>query len=70
MPASGQLKVLAGGHDSEARVRIHDALLSRLSNDGDMENNFSTFASEMAASAMILGLASMLRLACMLTTAG
>ncbi|KAJ7203704.1 muts domain V-domain-containing protein [Mycena rebaudengoi] len=36
---------------------IHDALLSRLSNDDDMEKSLSTFASEMASSAMILGLA-------------
>ncbi|KAF7344644.1 MutS 4 [Mycena venus] len=34
---------------------IHDALLTRLSNDDDMEKNLSTFASEMATSAMILG---------------
>ena len=40
----------------EARSRIHDALLTRLSNDDDMEKNLSTFASEMASSAMILGL--------------
>ncbi|KAJ7452111.1 DNA mismatch repair protein MutS [Mycena galericulata] len=37
---------------------IHDALLTRLSNDDDMEKSLSTFASEMASSAMILGLAS------------
>ncbi|KAJ6554549.1 muts domain V-domain-containing protein [Mycena capillaripes] len=41
-----------------ASFRIHDALLSRLSNDDDMEKSLSTFASEMASSAMILGLAS------------
>ena len=35
--------------------RIHDALLTRLSNDDDMEKNLSTFASEMTTSAMILG---------------
>jgi DNA mismatch repair protein MSH4 len=35
--------------------RIHDALLTRLSNDDDMEKSLSTFASEMATSAMILG---------------
>ncbi|KAJ7160996.1 muts domain V-domain-containing protein [Mycena filopes] len=40
-----------------ASFRIHDALLSRLSNDDDMEKSLSTFASEMASSAMILGLA-------------
>ncbi|KAJ3510448.1 hypothetical protein NLJ89_g4672 [Agrocybe chaxingu] len=38
--------------------RIHDALLTRLSNDDDLEKSLSTFASEMATSAMILGLAS------------
>ena len=35
--------------------RIHDALLTRLSNDDDLEKNLSTFANEMASSAMILG---------------
>lgn len=35
--------------------RIHDALLTRLSNDDDLEKSLSTFASEMATSAMILG---------------
>lgn len=40
-----------------ASFRIHDALLTRLSNDDDMEKSLSTFASEMATSAMILGLA-------------
>ncbi|KAF9007936.1 muts domain V-domain-containing protein [Cyathus striatus] len=39
-----------------ASFRIHDALLTRLSNDDDMEKSLSTFASEMASSAMILGL--------------
>ena len=34
---------------------IHDALLSRLSNDDDMEKGLSTFANEMTSSAMILG---------------
>ncbi|KAI9462694.1 muts domain V-domain-containing protein [Boletus coccyginus] len=38
-----------------ASFRIHDALLSRLSNDDDMEKNLSTFANEMTSSAMILG---------------
>ncbi|THG99004.1 hypothetical protein EW026_g3280 [Hermanssonia centrifuga] len=37
--------------------RIHDALLTRLSNDDDMEKSLSTFANEMASSAMILGIA-------------
>ncbi|CAA7267689.1 unnamed protein product [Cyclocybe aegerita] len=41
-----------------ASFRIHDALLTRLSNDDDFEKSLSTFASEMATSAMILGLAS------------
>ncbi|KAJ4485332.1 muts domain V-domain-containing protein [Lentinula aciculospora] len=41
-----------------ASFRIHDALLTRLSNDDDLEKSLSTFASEMATSAMILGLAS------------
>ncbi|KAL0562493.1 MutS protein msh4, partial [Marasmius crinis-equi] len=40
-----------------ASFKIHDALLTRLSNDDDIEKNLSTFASEMATSAMILGLA-------------
>ncbi|KAJ8088885.1 MutS protein msh4 [Marasmius tenuissimus] len=40
-----------------ASFKIHDALLTRLSNDDDMEKGLSTFASEMATSAMILGLA-------------
>lgn len=39
-----------------ASFRIHDSLLSRLSDDDDLERNLSTFASEMASSAMILGL--------------
>ncbi|KAJ3551161.1 hypothetical protein NM688_g4876 [Phlebia brevispora] len=38
--------------------RTHDALLTRLSNDDDMEKSLSTFANEMASSAMILGIAS------------
>jgi DNA mismatch repair protein MSH4 len=37
---------------------IHDHLLTRLSNDDDIEKNLSTFAKEMASCAMILGLAS------------
>ncbi|KAH7910010.1 muts domain V-domain-containing protein [Hygrophoropsis aurantiaca] len=40
-----------------ASFRIHDAILSRLSNDDDIEKSLSTFANEMASSAMILGLA-------------
>ncbi|KAI0005291.1 muts domain V-domain-containing protein [Russula compacta] len=41
-----------------ASFRIHDHLLTRLSNDDDMEKNLSTFANEMASCAMILSLAS------------
>ncbi|KAF8641530.1 hypothetical protein AX16_009908 [Volvariella volvacea WC 439] len=41
-----------------ASFRVHDALLTRLSNDDDPERGLSTFANEMASSAMILGLAS------------
>jgi len=41
--------------DSLIIYRIHDSLLSRLSNDDDLEKSLSTFASEMATSAMILG---------------
>ncbi|TCD71448.1 MutS protein msh4 [Steccherinum ochraceum] len=37
--------------------RRHDALLTRLSNDDDMEKSLSTFANEMSSSAMILGMA-------------
>nr|VWO97153.1 YL1_C domain-containing protein [Ganoderma boninense] len=37
--------------------RIHDHLLTRLSNDDDLEKNLSTFSNEMASTAMILGLA-------------
>ncbi|KAG8923710.1 MutS protein msh4 [Tulasnella sp. 418] len=40
-----------------ASLRLHDALLSRLSNDDDPERSLSTFANEMASSAMILSLA-------------
>ncbi|WWC70137.1 uncharacterized protein I206_104084 [Kwoniella pini CBS 10737] len=40
-----------------ANFILPDALLSRLSNDDSLEKNLSTFASEMATSAMILGLA-------------
>jgi hypothetical protein len=35
---------------------LHDSLLTRLSNDDDMEKSLSTFANEMTSSAMILGL--------------
>ncbi|GFZ43792.1 hypothetical protein JCM24511_01512 [Saitozyma sp. JCM 24511] len=38
-----------------AHLKLHDALLSRLSNDDSMEKSLSTFASEMATSAMIMG---------------
>jgi len=39
-----------------ASFRTHDALLTRLSNDDDIERSLSTFADEMSTSAMILGL--------------
>lgn len=42
--------------------RTHDSLLSRLSNDDDMEKSLSTFANEMASCAMILGMCSNLEL--------
>lgn len=35
--------------------RLHDSLLTRLSNDDDVERNLSTFANEMTSAAMILG---------------
>ena len=35
--------------------RTHDSLLSRLSNDDDIEKSLSTFANEMASCAMIFG---------------
>ncbi|KAL1411423.1 MutS protein msh4 [Vanrija albida] len=41
-----------------AQFKLHDALLTRLSNDDCMEKSLSTFGSEMATSAMILGIAS------------
>ncbi|CAD6586978.1 MAG: MutS protein msh4, partial [Tremellales sp. Tagirdzhanova-0007] len=37
-----------------ASFKLHDALLSRLSNDDSMEKSLSTFGSEMATSAMII----------------
>ncbi|KAF9505616.1 hypothetical protein BS47DRAFT_1322283 [Hydnum rufescens UP504] len=40
-----------------ASFRVHDALLTRLSNDDDPERNLSTFSNEMASSAMILSMA-------------
>ncbi|KIM81717.1 hypothetical protein PILCRDRAFT_97607 [Piloderma croceum F 1598] len=40
-----------------ASFKVHDSLLTRLSNDDNIEKNLSTFANEMASSAMILGLA-------------
>lgn len=39
-----------------ASFRTHDALLTRLSNDDDIERSLSTFADEMSTSTMILGL--------------
>lgn len=59
MPASGPCAFLR--HEEHfaypfvALSRVHDALLTRLSNDDDMEKSLSTFANEMASSAMILG---------------
>ena len=38
-----------------ASVKIQDAVLTRLSNDDSIERSLSTFAQEMATSAMILG---------------
>ncbi|KAG1775045.1 muts domain V-domain-containing protein [Suillus placidus] len=40
-----------------ASFRLHDALLTRLSNDDNIEKSLSTFANEMTSSAMILGIA-------------
>ncbi|KAJ2926876.1 hypothetical protein H1R20_g10205, partial [Candolleomyces eurysporus] len=40
-----------------ASFKLYDALLTRLSNDDDLERSLSTFANEMTSSAMILGLA-------------
>ncbi|KAG8701977.1 MutS protein msh4 [Ceratobasidium sp. 395] len=40
-----------------ASFRIHDALLTRLSNDDDPERSLSTFAKEMMTSSMILSVA-------------
>ncbi|CAE6433500.1 unnamed protein product [Rhizoctonia solani] len=40
-----------------ASFRIHDALLTRLSNDDDPERSLSTFAKEMTTSGMILSVA-------------
>jgi len=38
-----------------ASFKLYDALLTRLSNDDDLERSLSTFACEMTTSAMILG---------------
>ncbi|KZS90242.1 hypothetical protein SISNIDRAFT_551573 [Sistotremastrum niveocremeum HHB9708] len=38
-----------------ASFKVHDSLLTRLSNDDDMEKSLSTFANEMSSTAMILG---------------
>jgi DNA mismatch repair protein MSH4 len=38
-----------------ASIKIQDAVLTRLSNDDSIERSLSTFAQEMATSAMILG---------------
>ncbi|KAF9453355.1 hypothetical protein P691DRAFT_771528 [Macrolepiota fuliginosa MF-IS2] len=45
-----------------ASFRLHDAVLTRLSNDDDLEKSLSTFASEMTTSAMILGMATSMSL--------
>jgi DNA mismatch repair ATPase MutS len=45
-------------HSTSPPFSIHSHLLTRLSNDDDMEKNLSTFANEMVSCAMILGLAS------------
>lgn len=50
-----RLAIVTAAHH---RLSIHDHLLTRLSNDDDIEKNLSTFANEMASCAMILGLAS------------
>ena len=54
MPVSGAYSVL-WIYLSHIYQRIHDALLTRLSNDDDIERGLSTFANEMSSSAMILG---------------
>ncbi|KAF9648246.1 hypothetical protein BDM02DRAFT_3096843 [Thelephora ganbajun] len=46
-----------GKYIGRCLCRTHDFILSRLSNDDDMEKSLSTFANEMASCAMILGLA-------------
>ena len=51
----------AVGTADDVFSRLHDAMLSRLSNDYDLERNFSTFANEMSSSAMILGISSQLK---------
>lgn len=40
-----------------ATIRLPDCLLTRLSNDDNMAKSLSTFALEMASSAMIIGAA-------------
>jgi len=61
-----KFRVGNGGHLalklSKRLGRTHDSLLSRLSNDDDMEKSLSTFANEMASCAMILGTCSNLAL--------
>ena len=39
-----------------ASIKIQDAILTRLSNDDSIERSLSTFAQEMATTAMILGM--------------
>lgn len=55
MQALGSIIKLFNFDGTLTNHRIHDSLLSRLSNDDDLEKSLSTFASEMATSAMILG---------------
>lgn len=53
LDVSWHLHLLA---DPLADDRLHDAILTRLSNDDDPERNLSTFANEMASSATILSM--------------
>jgi DNA mismatch repair protein MSH4 len=56
MQASGE-RLCSKFHGTEFTLKssLHDSLLSRLSNDDNVEKNLSTFANEMATCAMILG---------------
>lgn len=55
MVVLGRFRSLRKGKIIDDCYRIHDALLTRLSNDDDMEKSLSTFANEMTSCAMILG---------------